>query len=115
MSTTPPRAPARKSLNGGADAIAIAVCASLRVMDVVDVDTVNETFTITCELLLEWGAPDTESLHGENGLVEGLDRRDKDWRPEWWPSWEIFGLRYVREDNGQAIMIPPTDGTSTTP
>lgn len=88
--TQPPRAPARMKSSMKADAI--AVCASLRVMDVVDVDTVNETFTITCELLLNWQAPASESLHGENGLVEGLDRRDKDWRPEWWPSWEVFGL-----------------------
>lgn len=71
---------------------AISVCSSLRVMDVVDIDTINETFTITCELLLEWAAPESESLHGDNGLEEGVDRRDKDWEPEWWPSWEVFGL-----------------------
>jgi len=70
----------------------ISVCASLRVIDVVDIDTVNENFTVTLELLLEWAAPDSESFQGENGLEHGADKRDKDWEPEWFPSWEVAGL-----------------------
>lgn len=53
----------------------ISVCISLRVVDVVDIDTVNENFTVTLELLLEWPAPDSESLQGENGLEHGSDKR----------------------------------------
>ena len=48
-----------------------------------------QTFECTFELEQRWLAPESES---QAELQEGLDRMDKDWRPEWFPTWEVRPL-----------------------
>jgi hypothetical protein len=60
----------------------------IRVINLVDVDTVTETFKVHLTVFHEWVAPQSES---KDVLEEGCDRMDISWKPEWHPSFEIVG------------------------
>jgi hypothetical protein len=74
----------------------IKIKTHLRVVNLVDVNTVNETFKVHLVVFMEWEAPSTES---PDVLVEGLDRMDVDWEPEWRPSFEIVGAMEMATEN----------------
>jgi len=71
-----------------ADGSALIVHTCIRIKNLIDIDTMNETFKINLMVEQEWIAPSTES---EETLAEGLDRMDVDWEPEWHPSFEFKG------------------------
>ena len=50
----------------------------LRVANLVDVDTVTETFKVHLVVFMEWMAPKSESIEV---LAEGEDKMDVDWEP----------------------------------
>mmetsp|Transcript_55507 Transcript_55507/g.110026 ORF Transcript_55507/g.110026 Transcript_55507/m.110026 type:complete len:509 (+) Transcript_55507:3-1529(+) len=60
----------------------------IRIVNLVDVDTVTETFKVHLAVFHEWVAPQSES---RAVLEEGCDRMDVSWKPEWHPSFEIVG------------------------
>jgi len=74
----------------------IKVKTHLRVVNLVDVDTVTETFKVHIVLFMEWKAPKSES---PEVLAEGEDRMDVDWEPEWHPSFEIVGAMEMTASN----------------
>ena len=62
----------------------------LRVANLVDVDTVTETFKVHLVVFMEWMAPKSESIEV---LAEGEDKMDVDWEPEWYPAFEVVGAK----------------------
>jgi len=74
----------------------IKIKTHLRVVNLVDVNTVNETFKVHLVVFMEWEAPSTES---PEVLADGLDRMDVDWEPEWRPSFEIVGAMEMTTEN----------------
>jgi len=74
----------------------IKIKTHLRVVNLVDVNTVNETFKVHLVVFMEWEAPLTES---PEVLADGLDRMDIDWEPEWRPSFEIVGAMEMTTEN----------------
>jgi hypothetical protein len=74
----------------------IKIKTHLRVVNLVDVNTVTETFKVHCVVFMEWEAPSTES---PEVLADGFDRMDVDWEPEWHPSFEIVGAMEMTTGN----------------
>ena len=79
-----------------ADKPAIEVKTHLRVVNLIDMDTMNERFTIHLVIIQEWDAPETEE---EKVMKEGCDRMDVDWEPEWYPRYELVGSMNTTHQN----------------
>jgi len=80
----------------GSEKQPIKIKTHLRVVNLVDVDTVTETFKVHIVVFMEWEAPKSES---PEVLADGEDRMDVDWEPEWHPSFEIVGAMEMATAN----------------
>lgn len=66
----------------------ITIFTHLRVINLIKIDTIAESFSVHLEVELEWIAPSTED---PQHLMDGADRMDVDWEPEWIPRFEFDG------------------------
>jgi hypothetical protein len=76
VSTAPPNKPAMR------------IKTHIRIVNLVDVNTVTESFKVHLVVFHEWDAPATES---RLALQEGSDRMHIAWKPKWHPSFDIAG------------------------